>query len=278
MENEKNYFTAGELASLYGIPKQTLLYYDKNELLIPAFVNKNGYRYYSVSQYLVLEIILNMRKLNISVHDIRLYLENRSDENFGKILQDKIKECNELIDDTQKVKNSLELSLATLEKIPKIRLNQIELSFQQSKILLLSPPITKTTQIKDRVKTLAHHNQAAFSKKHFKEFTTGWIIDKDDFFAKKFNRSIQYFTPVSHSFSKKHCYTRPEGFYISIFFEGTYYQKASSIYLRLEDFIKRNHLIVVGDIYVFPIKNHWLTEDTKSYINQISFQVEYQDE
>ena len=89
MENEKNYFTAGELASLYGIPKQTLLYYDKNELLIPAFVNKNGYRYYSVSQYLVLEIILNMRKLNISVHDIKLYLENRSDENFGKILQDR---------------------------------------------------------------------------------------------------------------------------------------------------------------------------------------------
>ena len=107
MLKKDDYFTAGQLASLYGIPKQTLLYYDKNELLSPAFIHDNGYRYYSVSQYLTLEIILNMRKLNISISDIKDYLENRSLDKFEQILRIKEKECDSIIDEMKKTKNIL---------------------------------------------------------------------------------------------------------------------------------------------------------------------------
>ncbi|MBP2658475.1 MAG: bmrR [Firmicutes bacterium] len=276
MANEKeNYITAGELASLYGIPKQTLLYYDKNELLIPAFVNEHGYRFYSVSQYLVLEIILNMRKLNISIQDIKNYLHNRSLENFEQILQEKERECNKIIEETIKLKTSLQSSLKMIEKIRKTRLNQIQLNFQQEKILFVSEFLTEDTSLRERIKILSRHNQTAFSKNHFKEFTTGWIVGKDEFFAEKFNKTLQYFTPVSHPFSKKYCFVRPEGLYLTIRFEGTYYQKATSIYKEILDFIQRNRLIIISNVYVLPLKNHWITEDTKTYINQISFQVEY---
>lgn len=276
MTNDKeNYITAGELASLYGIPKQTLLYYDKNELLVPAFVNKHGYRYYSVSQYLVLEIILNMRKLNIPIQDIKNYLHNRSIENFEQILQEKEKECNKIIEEATNIKNSLQLSLKTIEKIRKTQFDQIQLNFQKEKILFISESLTENMSLRERIKILSRHNQTAFSQKHFKEFTTGWIIGKDEFFAEKFNKTLQYFTPVSHTFSKKHCFVRPEGLYLTIRFEGTYYQKAPSIYIKILEFIQRNRLIINSNVYVFPLKNHWITEDTKTYINQISFQVEY---
>ena len=276
MTNEKeNYMTAGELASLYGIPKQTLLYYDKQELLVPAFINKNGYRYYSVSQYLVLEIILNMRKLNIPIQDIKQYLHNRSMENFENILREKEAECNKIIEETLKIKSSLELSLKTIEKIKKTRLEEIQLTFQKEKILFISEGLTDDMSVHERIKILSRHNQTAFSKKHFKEFTTGWIINKSEFFAERFNKTLQYFTPVSHTFSKKHCFIRPEGLYLIIRFEGTYYEKAPSIYRKVLDFIQCNRLEIISNIYVFPLKNHWITEDTTTYINQISFQVEY---
>ena len=276
MTNEKeNYMTAGELASLYGIPKQTLLYYDKQELLVPAFINQNGYRYYSVSQYLVLEIILNMRKLNIPIQDIKQYLYNRSMENFENILREKEAECNKIIEETLKIKSSLELSLKTIEKIKKTRLEEIQLTFQKEKILFISEGLTDDMSVHERIKILSRHNQTAFSKKHFKEFTTGWIINKNEFFAERFNKTLQYFTPVSHTFSKKHCFIRPEGLYLIIRFEGTYYEKAPSIYRKVLDFIQCNRLEIISNIYVFPLKNHWITEDTTTYINQISFQVEY---
>lgn len=39
----QDFFTAGELATLFNIPKQTLLYYDRIGLLVPEFIAENGY-------------------------------------------------------------------------------------------------------------------------------------------------------------------------------------------------------------------------------------------
>ena len=49
MHND-GFFTAGELAAIFGVSKQTLLYYDRIDLLKPDFVADNGYRYYSIKQ------------------------------------------------------------------------------------------------------------------------------------------------------------------------------------------------------------------------------------
>ena len=50
---------------MFDISKQTLLYYDKVGLLVPEFVSNNGYRHYSMNQYLILEICLKMKYGNI---------------------------------------------------------------------------------------------------------------------------------------------------------------------------------------------------------------------
>lgn len=272
---QDEYFTAGQLAALYGIPKQTLLYYDKNELLTPEFIHKNGYRYYSVSQYLTLEIILNMRKLNISISEIKEYLNNRSPDKFEKILRNKEKECNDIIAEMQTIKNSLTLSLDSIANINKIRLEQIELTLQETKPLLVSKTLLASYSVSERVKLLAHHNQTTFSKKNFKEFSTGWIISNDDFLNKKFNCTLNFFTPVPTSFPKKYSYLLPEGLYLSIKFKGTYYRRANDIHEKILFFLEKNDLKIISNIYILPIKNHWFTEDVTSYINQIFFQVEY---
>ena len=44
-KERRQYYTIGELASLYGLPKQTLMYYANVGLLVPTFVHENGYRY-----------------------------------------------------------------------------------------------------------------------------------------------------------------------------------------------------------------------------------------
>lgn len=37
-QKRKEYYTAGELADLFHLPKQTLLYYDKTGILSPEFI------------------------------------------------------------------------------------------------------------------------------------------------------------------------------------------------------------------------------------------------
>ena len=46
----EEYITSGEFAKMSGVNKQTLFFYDKIRLFTPAFVDGQGYRYYTVSQ------------------------------------------------------------------------------------------------------------------------------------------------------------------------------------------------------------------------------------
>ena len=48
-----SYFTIGEFAQLFGISKQTLFYYEKNNIFSPELIETNGYRYYSLEQYFI---------------------------------------------------------------------------------------------------------------------------------------------------------------------------------------------------------------------------------
>lgn len=64
-----NYFSVSELAALGNVSRQTILYYDKHNLLKPNFIDSNGYRYYHFKEYLILEIILNFRKFgSLTIH------------------------------------------------------------------------------------------------------------------------------------------------------------------------------------------------------------------
>lgn len=273
----REYFTTGELASLYGIPKQTLLYYDRNKLLVPEFIKENGYRYYSVSQYLTLEIILNMRKLDIPVHTIKDYLADRRQEKFIEILQKKEAACTKLIEAAKLQRDSLHQYLLSLENLPSNRLEQIELRFEEKLPLFFSRPLYREMSVHERVQTLSQHNMTAFSPKHFKEFCTGWVITAEDFHAKIFNNTRRYFTPATLNSPAVSCEFRPAGLYLTLSFQGTYYQQIIRIHDKLQTFLARNHLQIIGDIYILPLKSHWLTEDPAAYINKISLPVKYQD-
>ena len=46
-------------------------------ILRPAYIDENGYRYYSLEQYFIFDIIINMRKLGIPLKEIADYIQNR---------------------------------------------------------------------------------------------------------------------------------------------------------------------------------------------------------
>lgn len=88
-QNLINTMTASELAGLFGVQKQTILYYDKIGILKPEYISTNGYRHYTLRQYMTLEIIINLRKMNIPMSEIKEYLEHRDVEGLESILEKK---------------------------------------------------------------------------------------------------------------------------------------------------------------------------------------------
>lgn len=173
---EKKYYTAGELARLFNIPKQTMLYYDKMGILKPEFVAENGYRYYSTPQYLTLEIILFLRKMDISVPDIHKFLENRSRDNILRILDRRKEECLQQIDQARRLIHSLDTYRNTLERSQSLPLNQVLLqNYHDCRMFLTPIPKDKRGGL-STISIRARHVREAFSHCFCKEEPTGWVI------------------------------------------------------------------------------------------------------
>ena len=66
MENSRT-LTAGEFAKIVGVTKHTLFHYDEIGLFSPERKGKNGYRYYSIAQIEVFDVIYTLKDLDLSL-------------------------------------------------------------------------------------------------------------------------------------------------------------------------------------------------------------------
>ena len=65
-------YLTGKMARLHNISKQTLIYYDKIGLFEPFTTSgENGYRYYTLDQFVQLDLILLLKKLGMTLKEIQ---------------------------------------------------------------------------------------------------------------------------------------------------------------------------------------------------------------
>lgn len=115
--NEKNekYLSSGEFAKLCKVNKQTLFYYDQIGLLTPVFRNEKGYRFYSIHQLELFNVIDLLKELGMSLSDVQQYMNNKSPESFLHLMYRKKEEI---------VKKRKEIEMK--EKIIKTKINLME--------------------------------------------------------------------------------------------------------------------------------------------------------
>ncbi len=85
----KNYLSIGEMAKARNIDVQSLRYYEKIGILKPAYVNpENGYRYYSMDQMPILDLIILCIDLGIPLKRFKEYEDESGRIKFESILED----------------------------------------------------------------------------------------------------------------------------------------------------------------------------------------------
>jgi len=102
------HYRIGELSTLYGVSVDILRHYEKLGLLEPEFTRENGYRYYSNRQIWKLNIIRTLRRLDLSLSDIRSYLTDRSLEKSSRMIEVQLKAIGEKQRELKKMKKELQ--------------------------------------------------------------------------------------------------------------------------------------------------------------------------
>ena len=136
LKEETILFTIGQFAALHEINKKTLMWYDEIGLLKPACIKENGYRYYSYQQSSTLETILMLRELNVSLDEIKHFMEHRTIDSFAHLLKEKTAELSQTISRLKSIQKVLSNHQQNIGMLRSLDISAISLVQKQSRYLV----------------------------------------------------------------------------------------------------------------------------------------------
>lgn len=114
----KNLYSIGEVSKIKKITVKSLRYYHKVGILIPKYIDDNtGYRYYSIDQFIYIDIIKGCRALGTSIAELQEIFKDCETEKLLKYLhvkraqaEENIIKMKEIITNIDSLNSSVEYS------------------------------------------------------------------------------------------------------------------------------------------------------------------------
>lgn len=105
-------YIISEMASIFGVSRQTLIYYDKIGLFAPAEVNEKGYRFYSPTQIPLMRLICMLRDLGVDLDEIMRLTSSYDVAKMANKLRERVSELDGQIAALEKERNSVQERLS----------------------------------------------------------------------------------------------------------------------------------------------------------------------
>lgn len=253
--------TTAQFAKIHGINKRTLHYYDEIGLFSPCRKGSNQYRYYDYSQGIELEYIHMLKELNMTIKEIKEYLNNPNAESFCSIADQKLSEIDREIRRLKKTKNILkqkkeQLALCSQIKNKEIRLIKCEEEYHY--ILPLDRINEDIEQLYPRIKDAWHAEQYNMG--------IGSLISVEKIRSKNFEEYDALFTPAPKN-RKSRTQIKPRGTYLCAFYKGDW-NGLPDFYEEILKFAESKNLKLTGYSYEMGI-NDFVISSMDEYITQI---------
>lgn len=267
MENKEFYFTTGELARLTGLSKQLLIFYDKKNFFTATATGSNGYRYYLLSKYFQLKILITLRKMDIPLEEIYQYLQHGNDEFLLSIYKRKLSEYQEQMKQLQKKSQILEKRIHSMERQPHLILNRIFITELEKERRYYRWDIDMSAPVKDRVSHMAAALRPYLQDENcFRDSILGFILPSASLHQEQPATSYSFLThyiPHMPGIKEKAVHIMKPGVYLKIHGYGHYGVIDAETKRALLDFIGRNHMKADDYFMVFPLSQYWMTGQSR---------------
>ncbi|MDM5426319.1 MerR family transcriptional regulator [Bacillus mycoides] len=137
----KTLFSIGEVAKIKDITIKALRYYHKMGILIPTYVDEStGYRYYSIDQFIHIDIIKSCRELNTSIVELQEIFKECDMDKLLQFLQLKRDEAEEHIRKMKEVMETIDVLNAKVGSSKDILKNdEISIKFFEQRYVIVAP-------------------------------------------------------------------------------------------------------------------------------------------
>lgn len=255
-------FKSGAFAKLCNTTKDTLFHYDDIGILKPAQVSSNGYRYYSLNQMYMFDLIATLKEVGLSLDEIGEYIKHRDTENFVAMLKEKDKKLNHeiklLTRRRRLLQNTLKLAEASLE----IEEDTIKIEYCDEMYFILSDKVTSTDD-KTAFETLSKHFEYVYAHNYYDDFTTGEIVSTDSVEKETF-KTTYLSSRIRRAVRSKYLHIRPSGRYAKKYVRSSYAnlrQEYKKFYEELKDIAP-----TTGPIYQNDMTSYLSEQNRQDYL------------
>ncbi|MCR5785362.1 MAG: MerR family transcriptional regulator [Eubacterium sp.] len=269
-------FTTGEFAKLCDTTKDTLFHYDDIGLLKPETVAANGYRYYTLKQIYIFNLIRTLIDCDASLSEIKDYFSMTNPDEIKdfisqkkRILEDQITTLNQalgFLNQADKAADYMNESENYFYDTPRI--------IDREEKYMIVTAASKDIRLSSKENAAVLHNHFSYCDNILKinKFPVGRIINKSTLFSGELFYSYVFsLTPVKYE--DKRSVIKPAGRYVHIFHHGDYSTIGAS-YQKLLDFCIKNHLSITGNAYELEANNFIMKRNGQNQIIGIMIQID----
>lgn len=137
----KKLFSIGEVAKIKGITIKALRYYHKMGILIPSYIDEfTGYRYYSIEQFIYIDVIKGCRALGTSISELQEIFKECDTEKLLEFLKQKRIEAEENIIKMQDIIENIDKLNSSVLYSKKVLCNSnIEIKYFEERHIVVMP-------------------------------------------------------------------------------------------------------------------------------------------
>ena len=267
----KDYYKIGEISKIYGIGRDSLMYYEDIGILKP-FRDKNGYRMYKLSDIWRLNLIKELRSLNFPMKKIKEYLDDRNIESTKEILNKEIILIDEKIEELLSYKQNIMKRLDTInDELRNLKLYEIDLVYiNKRKALELNANITKDEEFDFLIQKLQKDYENRFTILGNNNIGSSFCLDKIK-------------QGIYNEFKSVFCFLEDEeeiyniifneGYYLTLTYKGEYKNNKHYINKMFKYIEEKGYKIISDPIEIYKIDIHE-TGDINEFITEIQIPVD----
>ena len=267
----KDYYKIGEISKIYGIGRDSLMYYEDIGILKP-FRDKNGYRMYKLSDIWRLNLIKELRSLNFPMKKIKEYLDDRNIESTKEILNKEIILIDEKIEELLSYKQNIMKRLDTInDELRNLKLYEIDLVYiNKRKSRELNANITKDEEFDFQIQKLQKDYENRFTILGNNNIGSSFFLDKIK-------------QGIYNEFKSVFCFLEDEeeiyniifneGYYLTLTYKGKYKNNKHYINKMFKYIEEKGYKIISDPIEIYKIDIHE-TGDINEFITEIQIPVD----
>ena len=270
--DKKQVFSIGEFMKLCDTTRETLYHYEKQCLLKPLTDPNNGYRSYTPHDYYTFMLIAHLTKNGFSLHEVRDILKEHTLENYFSAMRTADVNYEKRQQALQLWRARANRGYDTLKNITSRPLDTPQIMWRDEERFLRIPFDNDDPIVSD---VLCSSEQDRYCKEH------GFDIQRHfhGFYAEEpFATPLPVFqynlAKLAEPCESERLFIRPAGMYISMCYNGPFYNDCTPSYKIIRDYLKYHRYKPLTGMFVEIAVGPFHTRDVNEFVAELSIKIE----